>query len=90
MDKKVTIESEELAGLLYECCVEFDISGSGNARKELINYIDERLNELVDALHELIDAGENSVTSDDDVAAMLRFGKAEESAKALVKKYRGE
>lgn len=90
MDKTVTIESEEFGGLLNDACVEFDLGGDGEARDELIAHIDERLNELADALQEYIDAGENSVNSDDDVSAMLRFAEAEDAAKAALKKARGE
>ena len=46
--------------------------------------------ELLEALLELLAAGENSVTADDDVAAMLRFGDAVSAARAAIAKATGE
>lgn len=42
--------------------------------------------DLLSALCELLDAGENCVTAEDDVAAMLRFGAANEAARAAIAK----
>jgi len=44
---------------------------------------------LLAALKELLVAGDESVISDDDVASMLRFGKAVEDAKAAIAKAEG-
>lgn len=43
-------------------------------------------NRLLDALTELLNAGDNSVSpaDGDDIAAMLRYGKANETAKQLI------
>jgi hypothetical protein len=43
---------------------------------------------LADALEEFITAGDNSVTTDDDWAAMLRFGKAVDAARSAIADYR--
>jgi hypothetical protein len=43
-----------------------------------------RAKRLEDALRDLLDAGDNSVTADDDVAAMLKFGEATEQARAAI------
>jgi len=44
----------------------------------------ERIKALEGALRELIAAGDNSVSTDDDVAAMLRYGEADKQARALL------
>jgi hypothetical protein len=42
------------------------------------------------ALKEYMDAGDNCVTADDGVAAMLRFGEATDAARAALRSLDGE
>ncbi len=42
--------------------------------------------EMREAFSEYIAAADNCITTDDDVSAMLRFGKADESARAILAK----
>ena len=42
--------------------------------------------DLLEASIEYLAAGENSMNTDDDIAAMIRFGKAEKSMRAAIAK----
>ncbi len=46
--------------------------------------------ELLTALKEILDAGQFCVDSDDDVAAMLRFGNATDNARRVIAKAEGQ
>lgn len=74
-------------GWLPEVGVVYTITLTGREREEVLQALEVSRPEEAKAteiLRELVAAGDYTVSGEDDVAAMLRFGKANDAAKAFL------